>query len=332
MNITIIGTGTWGTALARVLTDNGHDVLMVGKDAEQVKNINEFHQNLKYFPASVIFPLQLKATTSLLEGLTFSSHLILAVPSIAMRTLLENIKGMLTKPKLIINTAKGFDPSLHIRLSELIRMTLPKRYVQGVVSLLGPSHAEEVVARQLTLVSSTSKDVRKAQEVADLLANTYFRVYVQRDEIGAEVGAALKNVIAIASGVIAGMQLGDNARAALVTRGLSELMKLGKALGGKLKTHTGLTGLGDLMVTCYSAYSRNFQAGVIIGKADSAVQFLKENMKTVEGIHFAKIAHDLGVKYRLRLPIIDAVYAVLYEQKAPSEMVKFLMARPLKVE
>jgi glycerol-3-phosphate dehydrogenase (NAD(P)+) len=168
--------------------------------------------------------------------------------------------------------------------------------------------------------------------VSQLFSNEYFRVYVQKDEIGSEVGSALKNVIAIASGVVTGLNLGDNARAALVTRGLAELMQLGKVLGGKLKTHAGLTGLGDLIVTCYSKHSRNYQAGIKIGKDDSSQNFLETNQETVEGVAFAKIAHQLAKKYKLKLPIIEAVYSVLYEKKRPSELIKLLMNRPLRVE
>ena len=239
---------------------------------------------------------------------------------------------MLKTKTLFINTAKGFDPTTNDRLSETIRRLVPKKFLLGVVSLIGPSHAEEVINRQLTLVSAVSKYVPLAEQISQLFSNEYFRVYIQKDEIGSEVGSALKNVIAIASGVVTGLKLGDNARAALVTRGLTELMQLGKVLGGKLKTLAGLTGLGDLIVTCYSKHSRNYQAGIKIGKDNSAEPFLTTNQKTVEGVAFAKIAHQLAKKYRLKLPIIEAVYAVLYDKKRPSDLIKTLMNRPLKVE
>ncbi len=332
MNVTIFGTGTWAMALARVLSDNGHNLLLVGKDEQQVNELNTSHTNRKYFDASVELPKHVNATLCIEEGVAFSDYLLIAIPSSNFKALLESIRPLLQNKKYIINTTKGFDSVSKQRLSDVVRQTLPRHVVKGIVSLLGPSHAEEVIHRQLTLISATSQRVDHAQDVANLFANTYFRVYVQKDEIGAEVGAALKNVIAIASGVITGLGLGDNARAALVTRGLTELMRLGKALGGKLKTHTGLTGLGDLIVTSYSPHSSNYQAGIKIGQDDTATTFLKENKRTIEGIPFAKIAHDLAQKYKLRLPIIEAVYAVLYEKKKPSEMVKFLMNRPLKIE
>jgi glycerol-3-phosphate dehydrogenase (NAD(P)+) len=332
MNVTIFGTGSWAMALARVLSDNGHHILLVGKDAKQVKELNHSHTNLKYFDQSVQLPNHVNATLNIEEGVQFSDYLLIAVPSASFSALLETIKPLLHVKKYFINTTKGFDSVSKQRLSDVIRQTFPRTLVKGIVSLLGPSHAEEVIRRQLTLISATSQRVDHAQDVANLFANASFRVYVQKDEIGAEVGAALKNVIAIASGVITGLGLGDNARAALVTRGLTELMRLGKALGGKLKTHTGLTGLGDLIVTSYSTHSRNYQAGIKIGQDDTASTFLKENSRTIEGIPFAKIAHELAEKHKLRLPIIEAVYAVLYEMKKPSEMVKYLMNRPLKIE
>ena len=332
MRITIIGTGTWGTALAQVLADNGHPTLLYGKDIAQINDINNHHRNRRYFDESVTLSTAITATDNLHVALEQANIILLAVPSFAVRNVLQDIAEVINKKTLFINVAKGFDPHSKMRFSQLIKTIIPKPYYGGLVTLIGPSHAEEVIKRQLTLISATAKKVKLAETVSNLFANTYFRVYIQRDEIGAEVGGAIKNVIAIASGVITGLKLGDNARAALVTRGLAEMMRLGKVLGGKFKTYTGLTGLGDLMVTCYSSHSRNYQAGVKIGQANSAEQFLKENKTTVEGIPFAKIAYEIGKKFHLSLPIIESVYAVLYEQKRPSDLIKGLMNRPLKVE
>lgn len=330
--ISILGAGAWGTALAQVLADNGHTVMLYSKKESVSEEINLHHTNSTYFDRVFVLPKSIKATTSLSELMLDASIVVIAVPSHAVRAMVTELVPFLKTKTVVINTAKGFDPQTQLRLSETIRSIIPKKLLKGVVSLIGPSHAEEVGIRQLTLVSAVSKQVHLAEFTSGIFSNEYFRVYVQKDEIGAEVGSALKNVIAIASGVVTGLKLGDNARAALLTRGLTELMRLGKVLGGKLKTHTGLTGLGDLIVTCYSNHSRNYQAGIEIGKANSAEQFLTTNKKTVEGIAFTKIAHQLGKKFRLKLPIIEAVYAVLYEKKRPSDQVKTLMNRPLKVE
>jgi glycerol-3-phosphate dehydrogenase (NAD(P)+) len=330
--ISMIGCGAWGTALAQVLADNGASVVMFGKDVQVVNDINQTHLTSKYFSSPIKIPKSIHATTELSRAVIQSDIIIISVPSHAVRSVLTEIAPLLTKKTLFINTAKGFDPHTNERLSETFRKVIPKKFLAGVVSLIGPSHAEEVIHRKLTLVAAASRNVKLAEKVSQLFSNEYFRVYVQKDEIGSEIGAALKNVIAIASGVVTGLKLGDNARAALVTRGLTELMRLGKVLGGKLKTHTGLTGLGDLIVTCYSDHSRNYQAGIQIGEMDSAEKFLATNQQTVEGITFAKIAHQLAKIHRLKLPIIEAVYAVIYEQKRPSDLVKALMNRPLKVE
>jgi glycerol-3-phosphate dehydrogenase (NAD(P)+) len=330
--ITILGAGSWGTALALVLADNGHQVTMYSKDTKVCEEINQKHTNSKYFDRVFLLPSSIVATCELSQALHGTQMILLSVPSSSIRAMVSTIIPFIKERTLIINTAKGFDPLTNNRLSETIRHLMPKKLLQGVVSLIGPSHAEEVIDRQLTLVSAVSKHVHLAEQISQLFSNEYFRVYVQKDEIGSEIGSALKNVIAIASGVVTGLNLGDNARAALVTRGLTELMQLGKVLGGKLKTHAGLTGLGDLIVTCYSKHSRNYQAGIKIGKDNNAEPFLLANQKTVEGVSFAKIAHQLAKKYRLKLPIIEAVYAVLYEKKRPSELIKSLMNRPLKVE
>lgn len=330
--IAIIGAGSWGTALAQVMADNGHDVMMFAKDPKVCKEINERHTNSNYFKDEFILPKSIKATCDLAEVIANQDVVLLSVPSHAVREMVKRIAPLLNHQVCIVNTAKGFDPITNQRLSETIRSILPKKMVKAVVSLIGPSHAEEVIDRQLTLVSAVCKKVEFAEKVSQLFSNEYFRVYVQKDEIGSEIGSALKNVIAIASGVVTGLNLGDNARAALITRGLAELMRLGKVLGGKLKTHAGLTGLGDLIVTCYSNHSRNYQAGIKIGRDDSAQNFLETNQETVEGVAFAKIAHQLAKKHHLKLPIIEAVYAVLYEKKRPSELIKSLMNRPLRVE
>ena len=330
--ITILGAGSWGTALGLVLADNGNQVTLYSKNLKVCNEINQHHTNSAYLNRSFVLPNSVVATCDLAQALQETDIILLSVPSVSIRSMVTAILPYLTTKVLIVNTAKGFDPLTNNRLSETIRTLIPRQVLLGVVSLIGPSHAEEVIDRQLTLVSAVSKNILLAEKISQLFSNEYFRVYVQTDEIGSEVGSALKNVIAIASGVVTGLKLGDNARAALVTRGLAELMRLGKVLGGKLKTHAGLTGLGDLIVTCYSHHSRNYQAGVKIGKDDSAESFLMTNQKTVEGVAFAKIAHQLAKKFRLKLPIIEAVYGVLYEKKRPSDLIKSLMNRPLKVE
>lgn len=332
MNVAIIGIGTWGTALGQVLADNGHDVVLYGRDPIQNQIINTEHKNPKYFGNDVLLSTKIKASDDLKATLSDSHFVILAVPSSALRNVLEQIKDLIPTNAILVNTAKGFDLKTKKRLSTLIQEFFPKRRRPGIVSLIGPSHAEEVIIRKLTLITSTCKNQKHAKAVATLFSNEYFRVYAQKDEIGAEIGAAMKNVIAIASGIIDGLGYGDNARAALITRGLAEIIKFGIFFGGKRKTFQGLTGLGDLTVTCNSQHSRNFRAGVVIGKEDSSKNFLLHHTETVEGIPATLIIHEIAEEHKLDLPIVHAVYEVLYRDAKPSVMVKSLMARPLKDE
>lgn len=332
MNITIFGSGTWGSALAQVLTDNGHDVLIYGISEERVNDINLHHRNSFYFGDKVTLNEHIKATTNIKEAIDFSNIFVVSVPTFAMRSLLSEIDNNISKKALFINTAKGFDTEKVMRISEVIRETISEPHLMGVVSLIGPSHAEEVVVRMLTIITATSLNINHATLVQELFANDYLRVYTQTDEVGAELGVAYKNAIAIASGALAGLGYGDNARAAIITRGLAEMVRFGTHFGGDMATYMGLTGLGDLIVTCNSKHSRNFQAGFQIGMDDSAEKFMRENTKTVEGIRTAKIVHDVAKSMNIKTPIIDAIYSVIYEGKRPSETIKVLMNRPLKSE
>jgi len=330
MKIAIIGTGAWATALGQILADNGHEPFLYGIVASQIEDINRFHQNTAYFGKRKI-AVSVKATSDLAETLKNAGAVVLAVPTGAMETVLRQLCPHLRTKTLFVNVAKGFSDD-NRRMSDLFNETIPQELRRPLVSLIGPSHAEEVIRRHLTSVTATSKRKVWARHVAELFSNRYFRVYVQTDEIGAEYGVAMKNVIAIASGILEGLGHGDNARAALVTRGLAEMAAFGQYFGGKLKTYLGLTGLGDLAVTCYSFHSRNFKAGLAIGKADAAAPFLAVNKTTVEGIRAAKTIHELAAVHHLAVPIVEAVYAVLYEGAKPSKMVAGMMTRPLKEE
>lgn len=332
MKCCVLGTGTWGTALAQLLIDNGHDVIQYGIDDAEVRDINDNHQNTKYFGTDLYLPITLKATTDLKLSLIDAKVIIVAVPTFAVRDVLKQIKPYLTDKPYIVSVAKGFDPTTGERMTEVFRDEIDSSLRQEVVSLIGPGHAEEVILRLLTCVTSTSQDLKAAKFIQSIFSNDYFRVYTQNDEIGAELGVALKNAIAIAGGMIEGIGLGDNAKAALVTRGLAEMVKFGTYFGGKKETYFGLTGLGDLMVTCNSPHSRNFQAGFAIGKANSATEFLKNNTKTVEGIRTAKVVYEVCKKHNIEMPIVEAVYNILYKNKKPSDELKLLMRRALKDE
>lgn len=330
MKTAVIGSGSWGTALAQVLADNKQPVALIGVDENEIKDINENHKNSKYFPHTDLNP-DLKATDSY-DEIKDADVVLLAVPSAAIESVAAKAAQHLDHPAIFVNVAKGFNPKTDERLSEVIRRVVPANKLSSVVSLIGPSHAEEVVERQLTSIDAVSQSEQDAQAVQKLFSNNYLRIYTGTDEIGSELGAAVKNVMAIASGIINGLGYKDNTRAALITRGLQEMIRFGTHFGGKPKTFVGLTGVGDLIVTCSSENSRNFQAGKQIGQENDVRHFLDTNTKTVEGIRTAKVVHDLAQKENIDMPICDEVYQILYEGKEPKDCANDLMLRDLKKE
>mgnify|MGYP003309847340 CR=1 FL=1 len=332
MKIGIIGSGTWGTALAQVLTDNGNDVTIFGNRQEQIDDINNNHKNTFYFGSEITLDKKIKATTDLAEAISGAEMILLSVPTNAIRSVLEKVKPLLKSKVTFINTAKGFDLDNECRITEVIRDVIPSSLRNPIVSLVGPSHAEEVIVRDLTCVCSVCKNKDFAMEIAKIFSNDYFRVYANDDEVGSEIGVAMKNAIAIASGILEGLKYGDNARAALCTRGLAEIVRFGSFYGGKKETYLGLTGLGDLIVTCYSFHSRNFTAGLEIGKADGAEEFLKNNTKTVEGIRTIDIIYRKASENNIELPIIGSLYRIIYKGKKPSLEIEKLMGRPIRSE
>ena len=332
MNCTVLGSGTWGSSLAQVLSDNKHNVMIYGIDKGEVDDINLNHKNTKYFGDNVLLNLDIVATLDLALALENAEVIVVAIPTFAVRSILKQIKPYLKNKPYIVSVAKGFDPGTFARMSEVIREEIPSDLRHEVVSLIGPGHAEEVILKLLTCITATSIDEEAGRFIQKLFATPYFRVYVQTDEIGAEYGVAIKNAIAIASGISQGIGMGDNAKAALATRGLVEMIRFGTKFGGKFETFMGLTGIGDLMVTCNSVHSRNYQAGYEIGKLNSAKEFLSNNKKTVEGIRTAKIIYEIAKENNIEMPIIESVYAVLFEDKKPNEAVYQLMTRELKKE
>lgn len=332
MNIVVIGSGSWGTALAQTACDNGHNVIIYGVSQDEVKDININHHNSKYFGSVEINPA-LYATESLSEAMNCQpSVIVLAVPTFAIEGVCEDVRGCLKNKTIIVNVAKGFNPKTNERLSDVIRRVIPEQYLSSVVSLIGPSHAEEVILRLLTTICAVSQKEEDAKVVQEVFSNNVFRVYTGHDEVGSEIGVAIKNVLAIASGISAGLGYGDNTRASLITRGLQEMARFGVAHGGSLKTYMGLTGVGDLIVTCSSVHSRNFEAGNQIGKDNGADNFLSHNTKTVEGIRTAQIVHDIAIEKGVEMPICEEVYQVLYNNKKPSDAILELMNRDLKPE
>ncbi|MFV0382166.1 MAG: NAD(P)H-dependent glycerol-3-phosphate dehydrogenase [Breznakia sp.] len=330
MKVTILGSGSWGTGIAQVLSDNGHEVRIWGISEEQINDINLHHKNTLFFK-DVVLNKKIKATTDL-SCVENCDVVVLSVPTIAIESVCKQILPYLHKKTIVINTSKGFHPETNERMSQVIRETIPTHKLSSVVSLIGPSHAEEVVRRLLTTVVAVSQSQKDAVYVQEHFSNSYFRVYTGDDEVGSELGVAIKNAIAVASGVLSGLGYGDNTRAALITRGLAEMIRFGIASGGKQETFMGLTGIGDLIVTCTSIHSRNFQAGYEIGKANTSTIFWDTNKKTVEGVRTSKVIHEIAREMKIEMPIINEIYMVMYEGKEPRQSALDLMLRDLKPE
>lgn len=330
--ISVIGAGSWGSALARILGDNQHDVLLYDTDCDVVNEINQQHTNLKKLPIGRL-PERVKATSVMKDALDFAQIVILAVPTKVLREVLIQMNDNLTTPKLFVNTSKALEPKTFLRVSEVLHEVIDEKYIQGFVALTGPSHAEEVIRQMLTTICAVSNNRTDAVKVQHLFNNhTYFRVYTGSDLIGSELCGSVKNVYAIASGMLEGLGLGDNARAGLIARALVEMKRIVVALGAKEETLYGLTGLGDLVVTTTSHHSRNFQAGVQLAQGKNLDETIASMSMVVEGARTAEAVYLKSKALGLETPIIDAVYHVIYEKQSVQEAVSELMMRSLKDE
>ena len=329
--VAVAGAGSWGTALAMVLADNGHEVRLWGHREELMQEINETRMNNRYLPG-VELPDGIRAYASLESALQDAEHILLVVPTKAYRDVLRQIRPMLSSPVTFIHASKGIEPDSSKRISEVIEEEIPAHLIASVVVLSGPSHAEEVGLRHPTTVTSASKHLEAAEMVQDLFMNSYFRVYTNPDIIGVELGGALKNIIALAAGITDGLGLGDNAKAALMTRGLAEIARLGRMMGANPLTFAGLTGMGDLIVTCTSVHSRNWRTGHMLGKGQSLEDVLANMGMVVEGVRTTKAAYQLAHKMDVEMPITTALHEVLFNGKDVKEAVESLMGRVRKHE
>jgi len=324
--VAVIGAGSWGTALAMVLADNGHEVRLWGHKPDQMEEINTLHTNKKYLP-EVILQESIRGYGSLAEALSGVAIMVLAVPTKAVREVLRNIREIRDEPLTIVHVSKGIEPDTLLRISEMIEEEMPAHLIRHIVVLSGPSHAEEVSVRQPTTVTVSSKDMDAAEQIQDLFINQHFRVYTNPDIIGVEIGGALKNIIALAAGISDGLGYGDNAKAALMTRGLAEISRLGTKMGASPLTFAGLTGIGDLIVTCTSVHSRNWRAGNLLGKGKNLQEVLDNMGMVVEGVRTTKAAYQLAQKYNVNMPIANALYDVLFNGVDAKNAVDALMAR-----
>ena len=327
-NISVIGSGSWGTALAVMLDKYGHNVTLWSRQAEEAESIALNHENKEYLPGIEVKE-SIKVTTSKKEALEKADIIINAVPSKFVRECLSGFDGLFREGQTIVNVSKGLEEGSLLRLSEVISQCAPKC---DVCTLVGPSHAEEVGRGIPTACAVSCKNIETAKMVQSEFMNETFRLYTNSDMIGMEIGAALKNVIALAAGMSDGLGFGDNTKAALMTRGLAEISRLGVKMGGRAETFIGLSGMGDLIVTCTSMHSRNRRAGIMLGKGMSLEETLNNVHMVVEGVNTAKAAYELSVKYDVDMPITKSINQVLFNGKNPKEAVVELMMRVGKDE
>lgn len=326
--IAIMGAGSWGTALALLLTKAGHNVVLWTRSQEDADAINDKRRHEKYLPG-IDIPSNLRCYTDPEMALSKKDIVVFAVPSQYIRQNAKNFSQFLNKNQLLVSVAKGIEENTLMRMSQVIREELPEC---KVAVLSGPSHAEEVARDIPTTVVAASEDINIAKKVQDVFMTPTFRVYTNLDLIGVEVGGALKNIIALCAGISDGLGFGDNTKAALMTRGLTEIARLGQMLGAKKQTFAGLTGMGDLIVTCTSMHSRNRRAGIMIGQGKSVEEAQSEVKMVIEGIRTTKAAYELAKKSGIEMPIVNQAYNVLFKKQSPKSAVTNLMLRDKKHE
>ena len=324
----ILGAGTWGTALANMLENMGHHVAVWSPVEEEVNKLNKerIHKHLPDTPINK----DIEFSTDEAYVINNKDYVIVATPSIYVRSTVERVKDLLNKNQIIITVAKGIEKETMFTMSEVIHDVVGKDY--KVVCLSGPTHAEEVAKGLPTLIVAACEDINIANQVRDEINNEVLRVYSNTDIKGAEVAGALKNIMALACGMSEGMGYGDNAKAALITRGLTEMTRLGEAMGCKKETFYGLTGIGDIVVTATSKFSRNHNAGVLLGQGKSLEETLNTIGMVVEGLNALMAAKELKDRYKVEMPIVEGIYSVIYGNMDPKEIVVKLLSRKLTSE
>ncbi|MGM8211630.1 NAD(P)H-dependent glycerol-3-phosphate dehydrogenase [Virgibacillus sp. W0430] len=328
--VAVLGAGSWGTALSIVLADNGHDVRLWTHREEQANEINRTHKNEQYLKESI--PKQIIAYSNLKEAVKDVAAIVIVVPSSAIREVCSKLAEHIHPEATIIHATKGIEPGTLKRISQMIHEEIPAYAYEDIVVLSGPSHAEEVAMRHPTTVTVSAVNIEKATFAQDVFINEFFRVYTSTDVIGIELGGALKNIIALGAGMSDGLGFGDNAKAALITRGLAEIARLGTSLGANPLSFLGLSGVGDLIVTSTSVHSRNWRAGHLLGKGEPLDEVLKEMGMVVEGVRTTKAAYEFAKKQQVDMPITTGIYDILFNSKAPKAVVEQLMNRDKREE
>ncbi len=333
MKIGVLGAGTWGIALAKMLSESSHDVTVWSALKEEIDTLESTHTHPKF--RDVVLPAAIKYTADIAEACSEKDILITAVPSVYIRSTAKTAAPHLQNGQIIVSVAKGIEEDTLMTMTEVIADELGdiiKEKSIKIAALSGPTHAEEVIRDMPTTILSACPDLKTAETIQDVFMNTCMRVYTNPDIHGVELCGALKNIIALASGMLKGLGLGDNIKAALITRGLAEIRRLGMKIGCCEQTFYGLAGMGDLIVTALSVHSRNYQAGILIGKGYEAESAIKEVGMVVEGINALKPAMKLSALYGVELPIISSVYSVVYDGAPPAAAVNKLMSREKRSE
>ncbi len=334
MKITVLGMGSWGSALAQVLADNQHDVSIWSRDSKQAEEWNNQHTNSQYLPG-VFMPQEVFATSDLNLAVEKSELVLIVIPTKGIRSVMQRLNAVfdqLSSNPVIVHATKGIEPETHLRVSEMIEEELTGLNYRDIVVLSGPSHAEEVIRREITTITAASKDLETAKLVQEVFMNSYFRVYTNQDVLGVELGGALKNIIALGAGILDGLGFGDNVKAALITRGLAEIMRLGVELGADPMTFSGLSGMGDLIVTCNSVHSRNYRAGKLFAQKYDKEYIEQEIGMVVEGILTCKAAYQIAKSHNIEMPITESLYHLIYQDAQLDEGIQALMTRQGKSE
>ena len=329
--VTVVGAGSWGTALAAVLAKNGHDTVLWALEPDVVESVGSAHENKRFLPG-VVLPPNLKASGDLERSIARAQVIVNVVPSQFVGRVMEQAAPHIAKGAQVVSASKGIETSTLRRMSEVLHSVLGKSRMAGFTVISGPSFAAEVAREMPTAVVAGSADAGAAERVQKLFQNRYFRVYTNPDVVGVELGGALKNVIALAAGMTSGLGFGHNTLAALITRGLAEMARLGHAMGANPATFAGLAGMGDLVLTCTGDLSRNRTVGVRLGRGDSLASILGEMSAVAEGVRTAQAAHELAEREGVEMPITSEVRAILVEGRNPREALSSLMQRDPKPE
>lgn len=327
--IAVLGAGSWGSVLANLLVGNNEEVMLWSRDSEQVVTMNRWHINPQYMKDFKYSP-DLKATDDMEEAVRDAEYILMVIPTKGLRDVAGNLNKILVKldqKPLLIHATKGLEQETYKRPSQMLAEEIDEDHRQDIVVLSGPSHAEDVAIQDMTAVTAACANLTAAERVQKLFSNNFFRVYTNDDVIGAEFGGALKNIIAIGAGALQGLGYKDNARAALITRGLAEIRRLGVAFGANPFTFIGLSGVGDLVVTATSKNSRNWRAGYQLGQGRQLEDVISNMGMVIEGIYTAKAAYELAQKRNVKMPITEALYRVLYEGEDIETAITNLMSR-----